>query len=643
MYILTLILPLLSCVLPLILGRFIGRFYVGCSTTICILCTNILSYFIFYEVCLMHCPTFIDSIYWIDLLGFEVRYSFLYDSLCSVMLIVITTISLAAHLYSIEYMNSDPHQVRFMSYLSLFTFFMIILVSSNNLLQLFIGWEGVGICSYLLINFWYTRIQANQAAIKAMLVNKVSDLGLMIGFAIIVLIIGSLDFDILKTTIYSYNTIYNTETTIIAALLLLGAVGKSAQIGLHTWLPDAMEGPTPVSSLIHAATMVTAGVFLLVRCSFIFEYVPNVLLVTFLIGSLTSFFAASTGLFQNDLKKVIAYSTCSQLGYMFVGCSVSGYQIAMFHLSNHAFFKALLFLTAGYIIHACSSEQDMRKLGGLFKILPFAYTMIAIASISLIGIPFMSGFYSKDVILEYVYLYVNNNSSTSISYILLGLYWSALLSLIGTTLYSIKLIALTFLNQFNGYKHYITHLHYPSIIMVLPLFVLSIYSIFIGYITKDMMIGIGTDFWGDSIFVLYNNTNIYSEFLPTYIKLTPFFYSMYFIIISTIIMHTSIGNKLIFNAKINTKNLYMFFNQKWYFDKLINEYIALPVFKFGYNITYKLLDKGIIETFGPYGIAKQLTKNAIFLNKFQSGLLYHYAGLVLIFVIIFITLLLLLK
>lgn len=640
MYILTLILPLLSFSLSIFFGRFLNGNLAGFFTTFCIFLTNVISYFIFYEVCLSNSPTYIDSIFWVDLLHFEVQYSFIFDQLTSVMLIVITSISLAAHCYSIEYMAVDPHKTRFMSYLSLFTFFMIILVSGNNLLQLFIGWEGVGICSYLLINFWYTRIQANQAAIKAMLVNKVSDLGLMIGFAILVYLFGSLDFEILKTTLVIYNETNHLLLTVSALLLLLGAIGKSAQIGLHTWLPDAMEGPTPVSSLIHAATMVTAGVFLLVRCSFIFEYVSNISVLIFLIGSLTSFFAASTGLFQNDIKKVIAYSTCSQLGYMFVACSVSGYQIAMFHLSNHAFFKALLFLTAGYIIHACSNEQDMRKLGGLFKIMPLSFSMISIASISLIGIPFMSGFYSKDVILEYTYLYVLNYSTDCnclVNYLITGLYWSALLSLVGTTLYSIKVLSLTFFNQFNGYKHYINNIHYSSYLTTIPLFVLSIFSIFIGYLTRDMFIGIGSDFWGDSIHILYSNNNLYSEFLPYYIKLTPFFYSTYFIIISLILMNSKLGIRLIFETKLSLYKMYSFFNQKWYIDKLINEYLVLPGLRFGYDITYSLIDKGIIEIFGPFGISTMIYKLSKLSNKFQTGLLYHYSGISLIFIIVFIS------
>jgi NADH-ubiquinone oxidoreductase chain 5 len=630
MYLFILVLPFFSFFISILFGRFLGRLYSSYFTTFSILLCNLLSYFIFYEVCLLKSTVSIVTIPWITLYNISVFYSFVFDPLCSVMLIVISSISLAAHFYSIEYMSEDPHQVRFMSYLSLFTFFMIILVSAANFLQLFIGWEGVGICSYLLINFWYTRIQANQAAIKALLINKISDLGLMLGFVLIFYYFSSLDFEIIKSLLF-INDLSINYLTIITLLLFLGAMGKSAQIGLHMWLPDAMEGPTPVSSLIHAATMVTAGVFLVLRCSFLFEFTPFILLVMLILGSLTSFFAASTGLFQNDIKKVVAYSTCSQLGYMFVCCSVSGYSIAMFHLSNHAFFKALLFLTAGYIIHSCVHEQDMRKLGGLYKILPFSYSMILIGSFSLIGIPFLTGFYSKDVILEYLYL----SSNLNINMLVTGIYWSSLLSLIGTTLYSLKVLYLTFLGTFNGFKSYVYSIHYSSYFMIIPLFILSLYSIFIGYLTRDLMIGIGTDFWQDSIFFSFNSLNIYSEFLPFYVKCAPLFFSTYFIFFSLFLFNTFQCLYYIYLFKINLASIYIFFNQKWFFDKLANQWLSVPLLTFGYNIAFSLLDKGIIEILGPYGISSFVTR-LLNLNRYtQTGYLYHYSGLFLICVLIF--------
>ena len=316
------------------------------------------------------------------------------------MCCVVTFVSSIVHLYSTEYMEHDPHLPRFMSYLSLFTFFMLILITANNFLQMFVGWEGVGLSSYLLINFWFTRIQANKAAIKAMLVNRVGDFAILLAIFSIYFIFNTLDYEVIFTLVplvLNYSVVIGflklPLLDLICILLFIGAMGKSAQLGLHTWLPDAMEGPTPVSALIHAATMVTAGVFLLARCSFIFEFSPVALNFVTFIGSLTAFFAATTGLFQNDMKKVIAYSTCSQLGYMIFSCGLSSYEVGVFHLSNHAFFKALLFLGAGSVIHAVNDEQDMRKLGGLQKLLPFSYAIMLIGSLALMGFPFLTGFY----------------------------------------------------------------------------------------------------------------------------------------------------------------------------------------------------------------------------------------------------------
>lgn len=377
MLLVILLLPLLGFLSGSLFGRFLGKgvCVITISTTVLsflfssYLLFNIISYGASYEL---------KTISWIYADSLKVNWSFCYDSLTCVMLFVVTFISSLVHLYSSEYMENDPHLPRFMSYLSLFTFFMIILVTANNFVQMFVGWEGVGVSSYLLINFWFTRIQANKSAIKAMLVNRVGDFFILLGMFTIYIVFNTLDYDIvfsLAPLVYQNKiTILFFEFSvidIICIFLFLGAMGKSAQLGLHTWLPDAMEGPTPVSALIHAATMVTAGVFLLIRCSHLFEYSPIALSFVTLIGSMTAFFAATTGLFQNDMKRVIAYSTCSQLGYMVFACGLSSYDVAIFHLSNHAFFKALLFLGAGSIIHAVADEQDMRRLGGLKNLLPF--------------------------------------------------------------------------------------------------------------------------------------------------------------------------------------------------------------------------------------------------------------------------------
>jgi NADH-ubiquinone oxidoreductase chain 5 len=364
--------------------------------------------FIFYEVAFLGCFVYIKLSPWINSDILNIDWGFMFDSLTISMCVIVTFISLLVHLYSMEYMAHDPHLSRFMSYLSLFTFFMLILVTADNFIQMFVGWEGVGLCSYLLINFWFTRIQANKAAIKAMLINKVGDFCLLIAIFLIFVNYKALDY----ATVSALTPFFTDKTldflnlnllSVIGIFLFLGATSKSAQLGLHTWLPDAMEGPTPVSALIHAATMVTAGVFLIIRNSFIYEYIHNVLELITIIGALTALFASTAGLLQNDLKRVIAYSTCSQLGYMIFACGLSCYSVGFFHLSNHAFFKALLFLGAGSVIHAVSDEQDMRKMGSLKKVLPFTYSMIIIGSLALIGFPFLTGFYSKDLILEVAY------------------------------------------------------------------------------------------------------------------------------------------------------------------------------------------------------------------------------------------------
>jgi proton-translocating NADH-quinone oxidoreductase chain L len=382
-YLTLIFLTLISSLTVGFLGRFFGFYGAAVLSTSCLILAFLVSMFIFYEVAFLGCFSYINLVSWISSDILNVDWGFMFDSLTAVMCCVVTFISCLVHLYSTEYMSHDPHLPRFMSYLSLFTFFMLILVTADNFVQMFVGWEGVGLCSYLLINFWFIRIQANKAAIKAMLMNRIGDFSLIIGIIIIFIYYKSLDYatvaalvPLLKTDVIQFLNLNFNLLKVIGILLFIGAIGKSAQLGLHTWLPDAMEGPTPVSALIHAATMVTAGVFLLARSSFIYEYSYNVLGYIAIVGALTAFCASTIGLVQNDLKRVIAYSTCSQLGYMVFACGLSNYSVGVFHLSNHAFFKALLFLSAGSIIHAVNDEQDMRKMGGLKNLLPFTYTMV---------------------------------------------------------------------------------------------------------------------------------------------------------------------------------------------------------------------------------------------------------------------------
>jgi proton-translocating NADH-quinone oxidoreductase chain L len=403
---------------------------------------------------------------------------------------------------------------------------MLILITANNFLQMFVGWEGVGLASYLLINFWFTRIQANKAAIKAMLVNRVGDFSLLLAIFAIYFVFNSLDYD----TVFSLTPLMLDHKILIGSieipaidmiciLLFLGAMGKSAQLGLHTWLPDAMEGPTPVSALIHAATMVTAGVFLLARCSHLFEYSSTALNLVIFIGSATAFFASTTGLFQNDMKRVIAYSTCSQLGYMVFACGLSSYEVGVFHLSNHAFFKALLFLGAGSVIHAVADEQDMRKMGGLRKLLPFTYSIMLIGSLALMGFPFLTGFYSKDTILEVAYAKYTVWGHFS--------YYLGTFAAFFTAFYSIRLLFLVFLAEPNGHRTVILNAHEGSWRMTFPLFILSILSISVGFLTRDLFIGFGTDFWGSAIFVLPQNYVMSDiEFVDLFHKLLPLIISL---------------------------------------------------------------------------------------------------------------------
>ena len=630
MYLNILFLPLISSITSGLFGRKIGPSGAAIIPVICLGITFLISLFIFYEVSLMKCVTYIKLTKWIDSDMFNVDWGFLFDSLTSVMCCVVTFVSFLVHLYSTEYMSHDPHLPRFMSYLSLFTFFMLILVTADNFVQMFVGWEGVGLCSYLLINFWFTRIQANKAAIKAMIVNRIGDFGLALGIFTIFIYFRSVDYATVFCMVpfFSNDLFYflNFELNLInliGFLLFIGAIGKSAQLGLHTWLPDAMEGPTPVSALIHAATMVTAGVFLLARCSVIYEYTPFILNVITIIGASTAFFAATVGLVQNDLKRVIAYSTCSQLGYMVFACGLSNYSVGVFHLMNHAFFKALLFLGAGSVIHAVSDEQDMRKMGGLKKLVPFTYSVMVIGSLALIGFPFLTGFYSKDVILEAAY--GKYTASGHYSY-LLGSCGAFL-----TAFYSTRLLYLTFLTTPNGYKSIICSAYDSSYAIIFSLAVLSIPSIFIGYLSRDMIIGLGTDFWGNAIFILPENMNLIdAEFIEYKFKILPVCLSL--LGASSSYFVYTFSTEFLFKLKTSYlgKKFYNFLNKKWFFDKVYNEYVTQALFKFSFNTSYKLIDRGIIEIFGPMGLTNLISKKALTFNKFQSGFLYHYTFIILI-------------
>lgn len=547
------------------------------------------------------------------------------------MLFVVSLVSTIVHLYSIDYMSHDPHLPRFMSYLSLFSFFMLILVSADNFIQLFLGWEGVGLASYLLINFWFTRLEASKAAIKAIVMNRIGDFGLCLGIIIIFFLCNSTDFITVFSVIEQFK--YSTYTlldvnyiTLISILLFIGAVGKSAQIGLHTWLPDAMEGPTPVSALIHAATMVTAGVFLLIRCSPIIEYSEVALTIITIIGGITAFFASTIGVFQNDLKKVIAYSTCSQLGYMVFACGLSCYNVAMFHLVTHAFFKALLFLSAGSVIHGVTDEQDMRKMGGLIRILPLTYICIVIGSLALAGFPFLSGYYSKELILE---LAIGSQSLKGLFAYSLGC-----TAAFFTAFYSTRLIVLVFLKRANGSSIIYKNSHDAPIFITISLCVLVVFSIFTGYLTKDLFVGLGNDIWNTSIFVLPSHElQINSEFIPTYIKLIPLVFSIIGICLG-ILLYTRYF-KILHNITNYSfvRQLTEFFTKKWYFDIIYNWFGARAVLELGYRATFKNIDRGLLEIFGVKGITRLFDNITNKFRYLQSGYIYNYALIAVIFII----------
>jgi NADH-ubiquinone oxidoreductase chain 5 len=512
-------------------------------------------------------------------------------------------------------MAGDPHNQRFFSYLSLFTFFMLLLVSGANYFVMFVGWEGIGIVSYLLINFWYTRIQANKAAILALTMNRVGDMGLSIGFFALFALFGSLDY----ATIFSMAPYMNeTAITIIALLLLSGAMAKSSQIPLHSWLPGSMEGPTPVSALIHAATLVTAGLYLLLRSSPILEFSGTALLVITLVGASTAFFAATCGLVQNDLKRIIAFSTISQLGYMVMAVGLSQYNVALMHVINHAFFKALLFLGAGAVIHSFADQQDVRRMGGLIKFLPFTYSVMLVGTLSLLATPWLTGFYSKDLIIELAY--AQYSFSGTYAYIL-GSITAGL-----TAFYSFRLISLVFLTVPNGSKPVYLNSHEANLNVIIPLFILALFSIFFGFAFSDLFVGVGTDFFGNSLFIHPNNISIIeAEFsLSLGIKLLPVILSFIGAISAVLLYHYA--PNFVVNLTENSlgRKIYTFLNGKYLFDVIYNNYITELGLQLGYAIS-KVLDRGVIELVGPYGLSSVFTNTGMNIAKLDTGIITTYS------------------
>jgi NADH-ubiquinone oxidoreductase chain 5 len=630
MYLALLTLPALGSIVAGLLGRKVGVTGSHIITCTCLVLSALLSLVAFYEVGLCDSPVSINLLSWIDSEVLDISWGFLFDSLTVSMLLPVLVVSSLVHIFSVDYMSADPHNQRFFSYLSMFTFFMLVLVTGDNYLLMFVGWEGIGISSYLLINFWYTRIQANKSAIKALTVNRVGDMFLSVGFFVILFVFGNLDY----STVFSLSPFVNESAiTLIGILLLLAAMGKSAQLGLHTWLPDAMEGPTPVSALIHAATLVTAGVYLLLRSSPLIEYSSTVLLVITWVGALTAFFAASTGLLQNDLKRVIAYSTCSQMGYLFMACGLSQYNVALFHLVNHAFFKALLFLAAGAVLHATYDQQDQRRLGGLLGFLPFTYTCILIGSLSLMAIPWLTGFYSKDLILEVAYAHYQFSGQIA--------YWLGTISAGLTAFYSLRLISLTFLTYPNASKSVYLNTHDAPTIVMVPLTILSILAIFFGYLGKDLFVGMGSDFLSTSLFTHPDHiTLIEAEFgLPLLAKLLPAIVTLFGAGLSLYLYHVASQFTIQLTSTDLGRTVYKFFNGKYYFDVIYNHYIINGSLRLGYTLS-KVLDRGIIELVGPYGFSTGLTSSSRDIAKLDTGSLTSYAlyfmlGLILLTFLLF--------
>jgi NADH-ubiquinone oxidoreductase chain 5 len=633
MYLALIVLPILGSIVSGFFGRKIGVSGSQIITCSCVAITTILTIPIFFEVGLNNIPVTIHLFRWIDSESLNIAWAFNFDSLTVSMLIPVLIVSSLVHIYSIGYMSHDPHNQRFFSYLSLFTFMMIVLVTANNFLLMFVGWEGVGICSYLLVSFWFTRIAANQSSMSAFLTNRVGDCFLTIGMFAILWSFGNIDY----YTVFSLTPYYSENIIIIIGIcLLIGAMAKSSQVGLHVWLPMAMEGPTPVSALIHAATMVTAGVYLLMRASPLIEYSSTVLILCLWVGAITNVFSSLIGLFQQDIKKVIAYSTMSQLGMMVIAVGLSSYNIALFHLVNHAFYKGLLFLGAGAVIHAVSDNQDFRKYGGLISYLPLTYSVMLIASMSLVAIPFMTGFYSKDFILESAYGQYHLSS--------IVIYFIATIGAMFTTLYSIKVLYLTFLSNPNGplinYKKGHSA-HEGDIFMSMPLIILAIFSIFFGYITKDIFIGLGSNFFSDNSLFIHPKHEIMldTEFaVPTLFKLLPLFFTLFLSFIS--ILFTEFYPRLLINFKLSNLgyNIFSFLNQRFAVELFYNIYLSDIVFKLG-GQTVKVMDKGSVEIFGPYGLEKKLKDISKSINSLSTGVVTSYALYILIGLIFYISIL----
>ena len=651
-------LPLIGFLVAGLFGRAIGARAAEYVTSGLLIVAAVLSWIAFVSVGFGDAPVrSVEVLRWMDVGDLTANWAFRIDTLTVVMLVVVTTVSALVHVYSIGYMHEDPHRQRFMAYLSLFTFAMLMLVTSDNLVQMFFGWEGVGLASYLLIGFWYRKPSANAAAMKAFIVNRVGDFGFALGIFGVFVLFDSVNFSTIfenarqigtvvvaadapaappVLTFVGYSLAQSDALTVVCLLLFMGAMGKSAQFLLHTWLPDAMEGPTPVSALIHAATMVTAGVFLVARMSPIFELSTTALTVVTFIGATTAFFAATVGLVQNDIKRVIAYSTCSQLGYMFAALGVGAYGAAMFHLFTHAFFKALLFLGAGSVIHAMHHEQDMRRMGGLRHVIPKTYWMMVIGTIALtgVGIPGTvigtAGFFSKDAIIESLYVATNDFAAYA--------FWLTVIAAFFTSFYSWRLIFMTFHGKPRGPADVLAHAHESPNVMLVPLYVLAVGALFAGVGFYTWFIGSHheegaldphyLEFWRGALFLGPENRILEQfHYVPTAVKFAPL-----------VVMLLGLGLAYwwyVVNPRIprqvakDHSGLYQFLLNKWYFDELYDVLFVRPAMWLG-RVLWKRGDGTVIDGLGPDGVSARVLDVSRGAVRIQSGYLYHYAFAMLI-------------
>ncbi len=628
-------LPLLGAIIAGLFGRAIGDRASQIVTCGCLGLAAVCGVVVFNDIAVWHHTATVPVFTWIDAGQLKLAWALKLDTLSAVMLAMVTVVSFVIHVYSVGYMAEDPSIPRFMAYLSLFTFFMLMLVTASNFVQMFFGWEGVGLASYLLIGFWYDRPSANAAAIKAFVVNRIGDFGFALGIFAVYYLFGTLDFapvfgaaPAMAGKTFVFLGMHADALTVACILLFIGAMGKSAQIGLHTWLPDAMEGPTPVSALIHAATMVTAGVFMVCRLSPMFEYAPIALGFVVVIGGTTCVFAASVGIAQNDIKKVIAYSTCSQLGYMFFAAGVSAYQASMFHLITHAFFKALLFLSAGSVIHAMSGEQDMRKMGGLWKLIPITYVVMWIGSLALAGIPPFAGYFSKDMILEATYA-----SGTEVGQyaFVLGCFAAFL-----TAFYSWRLLFLTFHGHSRADHDTLHHVHESPNVMLIPLYILAAGALVMGGLGYHWFVGEGAkEFWGNAIVVLPSHPGIAgAETVPGWVSALPLVAGLAGIATAwyAYIRQTGVPAA----AARAFEPLYLFLLNKWYFDEIYNFIFVRPAFWLA-RVLWRRGDGMVIDGFGPDGISEVTGDLSVRASRLQSGYVFQYAFAMVIGVAIFVS------